>query len=649
MFKSIRSTIIIFFTSILILSNLIIGYYVINQLTNSLQFEATKGLNQVVEETSKLIYSRVQAEKTFMEEVSENQILLNETPWEEKVKYLEEKAKKKGYMVFAYINMDGDIVRYDTEKSKGNARGREYFAEAKRGSAAISDIIISSVTGEPIIVIAAPIIREGKIVGVLNGVRPQTGLNKIIEDFQYGKTGKAFILNSHGQVMAHSDKAYVQNQVNYIELIAKDNKVKSDFLKSAVELNQNGITTVVENGKKELIITKKIENTNWTIVSTVELNDIFQDVSKMLKIMIYIFGMTFIGGWVLAYLGTRRITEPLGEITERIDEISKGNLSIGLDSKFLKKHNEIGKLSHSFEIMRIKLKESFEQIQFMNSELEKKVENRTKELVFANEQLEKSMEDLKITQEKLVESQKQLTMISLVKWIAHHMNTPLGNIVSTLSFINSMDLSTSKNEDSVKEVLDLLDRNVKKLVDIISSLKRITLSSEEMVFEEVDLCELINNSINQYVKLYGIKNLEIETECKSYVTPIRTYKNILMQVILILLENVEKHAYYENDKKFVKLEVFQENQITYIKVIDFGKGISKIKRDRIFESFFEKISGDFVPELGIKIAYNQVIGALGGKLLYDESVPKGTTFIIELPSRNMKKQGALTDGENNHN
>lgn len=607
MFKSIKISIIILFTSILIVTNLLIISYALNESYSMIEREASKGLSGMLSETNKLIQSRISAEIVFLNEVAENPIIDDDTPWIDKVSYLREKAYSRGYTIFAFIDMDGIITRFDIEKSKGDANGREYFAQAKNGEPAISDIIISSVTNEPIIVIAVPVVRNGKIIGVLNGVRPQTGLNKIIRDFKYGNTGSAFIINKDGMIMAHNNLPYVLDSINFIDLLSKDNSFDTSKFLAMIKSEKPEINVFTDNtGKEKLFATSAINGTNWILVATVENHDIFSNVNH-LKNTIYtsLLIIVFIGGCI-TYIVINNLISPLSKITDEVKSISDGNLNLPIDNELINSKNEIGTLASAFENMRIQLSSSFSNIQLNNEHLENMVNQRTKELV---------------------ETQKQLTMVSLIKWLAHHMNTPLGNIISLESFLRYTDKDFFyKNPDNINEILDMIENNTNKLISTINSLKRISEMDTTSQEETIILDEFISE--NTYFLMNEDINLDLELE-KSII--LKSKPSVIFQVISILIENVISHAYDDNcTEKYLCIKCYQENDYVYIKIIDKGKGLDEEHKSHIFEPFYERLNDKASSGLGLQIAKHQTVSLLLGEL-YLEPSDIGTCFIIKIP------------------
>ncbi|GLQ30534.1 HAMP domain-containing sensor histidine kinase [Litoribrevibacter albus] len=110
---------------------------------------------------------------------------------------------------------------------------------------------------------------------------------------------------------------------------------------------------------------------------------------------------------------SQRLSAPLIHLTHYAKQIADGNFSIG--SQLPKgKEDEVGMLSDSFIEMANRLKKSYEQLEDYNLTLEKKVEDRTRELADS--------------QQQLIHSEKMAALGLLIASIAHEINTPLGAI-----------------------------------------------------------------------------------------------------------------------------------------------------------------------------------------------------------------------------
>ncbi len=89
----------------------------------------------------------------------------------------------------------------------------------------------------------------------------------------------------------------------------------------------------------------------------------------------------------------------------------------------------IGVLGTTIDITTLKERE--EEIRALNAELERRVEERTEDLLKANEELRNVLANLSKTQERLLQAEKLSVLGRLSAGIAHELNTPLGAILSS--------------------------------------------------------------------------------------------------------------------------------------------------------------------------------------------------------------------------
>jgi signal transduction histidine kinase len=100
--------------------------------------------------------------------------------------------------------------------------------------------------------------------------------------------------------------------------------------------------------------------------------------------------------------------------------------------------SEIKEMYHELDTMISRINTSSNELKKINIHLEDLVKIRTDELsgsndrlIVLNRNLEKAYEDLKTTQNHLIDSEKMIILGNLVSGIAHELNTPLGAIISS--------------------------------------------------------------------------------------------------------------------------------------------------------------------------------------------------------------------------
>ena len=98
--------------------------------------------------------------------------------------------------VLFFIWPDGKAVR--SVNTEFDANNREYFQKVlSTRSSYVSEIMVSSSTGMPSVVVCEPVINGNELVGMLGATYGLARMNNIIERAQFKESGYSFIMDSH--------------------------------------------------------------------------------------------------------------------------------------------------------------------------------------------------------------------------------------------------------------------------------------------------------------------------------------------------------------------------------------------------------------------------------------------------------------------
>ncbi|MGC4037003.1 MAG: tetratricopeptide repeat protein [Chitinophagaceae bacterium] len=280
----------------------------------------------------------------------------------------------------------------------------------------------------------------------------------------------------------------------------------------------------------------------------------------------------------------------------------------------------------------------------------------------ANKVLGATLDDLKSTQSQLIQSEKMASLGELTAGIAHEIQNPL-NFVNNFSEVNKelLEELKSKNEklkihdaeidelvNDISENSEKINHHGKRADAIVKGMLQHSQSGKGQK-EPTD----INALADEYLRLsyHGVLakdksfNATIKTDFDSSIGKI----NIIPQDIGRVLLNLYNNAFYAvNEKLKVKSEKYeptvsistkkQSNDIT-ITIEDNGTGIPQNIIDKIFQPFFTTKPTGQGTGLGLSLSYD-IIKAHGGEIRVetkegearpDDTVGRGTTFIIQLP------------------
>ncbi|BAY82451.1 multi-sensor signal transduction multi-kinase [Calothrix parasitica NIES-267] len=269
--------------------------------------------------------------------------------------------------------------------------------------------------------------------------------------------------------------------------------------------------------------------------------------------------------------------------------------------------------------------------------LEQKVQQRTKEL-------SQTLEQLKATQNKLVESEKMAALGGLVAGVAHEINTPVGTSITVASnlaartedFVNNIEAGQLKRSvlnsylKTAQESSNLLVQNLHRAGELVNSFKQVAVDQTNLELREFGIKEYIQEVLLSLGT--ELKQSPHEITVKGENPTIRTYAGSLAQVVTNLVMNSLIHAYPEQKQGQLNFEIIASDEKIKLIYSDDGCGIPEENLSKIFEPFFTTKRNQGGTGLGLHIVYNLITHKLQGSLDIDSQIGKGTKFMFILPS-----------------
>jgi len=174
-------------------------------------------VDQMLSETAVLAAERIDQELTAYKNVVIDtgcvpQLSDPDVTVEEKRTIIDERVSLHGFRRGNIIGPDGISIFDGNDYSD-----REYVRQAMSGNVYVSEPLISKITGELSIMVAAPLYdggsRENGIVGVVYFVPPETFLNDIVSSIQVSENCRAYMINKSGVTIADTtlDTITIQN------------------------------------------------------------------------------------------------------------------------------------------------------------------------------------------------------------------------------------------------------------------------------------------------------------------------------------------------------------------------------------------------------------------------------------------------------
>ena len=364
-------------------------------------------------------------------------------------------------------------------------------------------------------------------------------------------------------------------------------------------------------------------------------------------------GVQFIISFMILFLLIHfKIIEPVKKLIKQSNALSQKNLNNPFKWE---QNDEIGLLGQSLENTRQALlvlfnkeQESKDKIEKLNKNLELKVESRAKKLIKVNNELTQTIDNLKMTQEQLVHSEKMASLGNMVAGIAHEMNTPIGIGITGATHFQEItkEIKKSYEENNISQnefeeylstsenLANAINKNLERASETIRSFKKIAVEQNIEDMREINLYEYTKDFVNSmYGTLLKTKiriDVDVDSKINIYYSP-----GSYVQLLMILVTNSLLHGYDEGDSGLIGISIKENNDMIIIEYRDNGKGIDINNIKHIYEPFFTTKRGHGGSGLGLNILYNIIANSYNGQIKCKSKLGEGVKFIITLP-QNLK-------------
>jgi PAS domain S-box-containing protein len=296
------------------------------------------------------------------------------------------------------------------------------------------------------------------------------------------------------------------------------------------------------------------------------------------------------------------------------------------ESQIIRKNNEIKNIEISANIItfqgkpadmaiihditkrkqnELELKKAHHQLQELNNELEKKVEERTLEI-------------------------KRILQLKddFINQLGHDLKSPLNPLINLLPLFEEKE-----TDPKYKEMMNVLLRNTEYMKNLVTkTIELAKLNSPNTAFniEQIDLSKTINFVLENNKILFKENNIQIQNNLTSniflYADRLR-----IQELFTNLFNNSVK---YTKESGTITIDAFDNENMITISIRDTGLGMTKEQLTKIFNEFYKADASrhDFDSSgLGLPIC-KRIVERHGGKIwVNSEGLGKGTTFYFSLP------------------
>ncbi len=303
------------------------------------------------------------------------------------------------------------------------------------------------------------------------------------------------------------------------------------------------------------------------------------------------------------------VIRPLGGIVRATERVAQGDLDQPIS---IPRSDEIGRLASSFNAMTASLKQARADLQHLNENLERQIDERSAAL--------------KQTQAQLIQSEKMSSLGKLAASVAHEINNPLAGILTYAKLLVRMheegELSEAARERAVRN-LRLIERETDRCSAIVRNLLDFARQRPPSL-KGIDVSAVVDEALSLLSHRLQMQNVTLVKELEPMPPVMADFGQLRQSFVNIALNACEAM----NAGGTLTVTARTADGAVEVRMADTGPGIAPEHLSRIVDPFFttkEKGTG-----LGLSVVYG-IIERHGGSLDVKSRVGEGTTVIVRLP------------------
>lgn len=455
-----------------------------------------------------------------------------------------------------------------------------------------------------------------------------------------------------------------KKDILYVSILYSDFSEFVDYKRSDLKLSDKHYHEDLSKRKKELLNRVVTNDDNIEFLEAIVLNKknigyiyirgSLESIERRTEEILYFSALLLIVMivwiFILSQSLQKLITDPIFKLTSFAKKVSK-------DKDYSKKieiitSDEVGILMNAFNDMLEQIDIQDKNIKSSNLKLEAIVDLRTQELRKKVDEARKLNQELRETQDQLLQSQKLEAIGKLAGGIAHDFNNFIGGILGYASLLKRK----LKDQPQYLRQIEMIIKSSERASELTKQLlgfarkgqyQKVPFNINDIVLEARNL---IYRSIDKTINL----DLQLE-EGLGFIEGDPTQ---MMQVLMNLSINA-RDAMPDGGTLVIKTESLEfrpEEKESHMKmtpgkyvkltIADSGTGITGDVQNKIFDPFFTTKEIGKGTGLGLSMVYG-IVENHKGFLEFDTVLGKGTSFYIYLPvfngDKNEIKMGSTSE------
>jgi signal transduction histidine kinase len=218
-----------------------------------------------------------------------------------------------------------------------------------------------------------------------------------------------------------------------------------------------------------------------------------------------------------------------------------------------------------------------------------------------------------------------------VSTISHEFKSPLTSIRQLAEMLHSGRVPSEERRQKYYDVLLEQSERLSLLIENVLNFAKIEEGRRKFVFVTTDITSLLEDLVSSAQERVRHVGFDVQLEAADALPLVMADSEALSQALNNVIDNAIK---YSGTEKKVEVRAYREDHYLVITVQDFGIGIEKGERGKIFDRFYR--GGDELTRtvkgsgLGLTLV-KQIVEAHHGSVQVESEPGQGSTFSIKLP------------------
>jgi signal transduction histidine kinase len=330
------------------------------------------------------------------------------------------------------------------------------------------------------------------------------------------------------------------------------------------------------------------------------------------------------------------VGSPIQKLVEAMSRAEKGDLDA---EALVLSRDELGELGRHFNRMLKTIREAHEQnvqllsrVNQFNEELTRRIEAATSELARRNEELRVLNEALFESQRQLSQSEKLAALGQVTATMAHQIGTPLNSISGYIQLI----LQDGNLHPADRDRLEIIESQLDRLADSVKNLLSFT-RQPKAELKTVDVNSILRELIHLGEPWLHARGVELSSSLAPNLSPVLGDPIYLQTLFLNLITNA-LDAMPDGGLLTIKTQEVspsspsENGRWLKISIIDTGIGITVESKKRIFDPFYTTKKIGEGTGLGLAIC-EKIVREHFGRLEVESAVGRGSSFFVFIPAQ----------------